>query len=184
MNRRPTLRALVAALPIVSACLILALLSVRFAVIPSVSMLPTLSVGERIVVNLWAGRLLPIHRGDNVVFQDPGEWLSEATPSENPLNIVTDALTGIDSGRLLVKRVIALSGDVVASKDGVLTVNGVVVDEPYVNEGIGGTKDFVVTVPADSFWAMGDNRAASNDSRYNGPVPMSSLVGLAVLFLP
>jgi signal peptidase I len=96
-----------------------------------------------------------------------------------------------DSNDHLIKRVIGLPGDTVecCNDFGQMSVNGVPLDEPYVNYPPGETRasaiDFSVTVPADSLWVMGDNRYNSKDSRYNGStpskgfVPMSDVVGRA-----
>ena len=88
---------------------------------------------------------------------------------------------------------IGLPGDHVTCCDdfGRVTINGVPIDEPYLKLPAGVTKvsadDFDVTVPAGSLWVMGDNRYNSRDSRYNrdkpgnGFVPMSNVVGRAIL---
>ncbi|QEO10571.1 signal peptidase I [Protaetiibacter larvae] len=174
---------------------------IRSFYIPSESMEDTLLKNDRIIVNQLEPKLMPIQRGDVIVFQDPGGWLDPVPPVEqNPvagffdwlLSIV--GLTAPDSNDHLIKRVIGLPGDTVACCNdfGQMTVNGVPLDESaYVKLGPGVTKvsrdDFEVTVPADSLWVMGDNRYNSQDSRYNrdkpgnGFVPIDHVVGRAIL---
>ena len=175
---------------------------IRSFYIPSESMQDTLLVNDRIIVNELEPKLVPIQRGDIVVFKDPGGWLPPGTTSTEPngvaaffdwaLSIV--GLTAPDSNDHLIKRVIGLPGDVVACCNayGQMTVNGVPLDESkYLKLPAGVTKvskdDFSVTVPKDSLWVMGDNRYNSADSRYNrdkpgnGFVPYDDVVGRAVL---
>lgn len=131
--------------------------------IPSESMVPTLKVGDRVLVNLLGYKLHDIHRGDIIVFKAPP---GEATPE------VKD----------LVKRVIGLPGDTVQGKqgDGVY-INGRKLEEPYLPAGIT-SKDFgPVTVPPDELFVMGDNRFESKDSTYFGPIKKSSVIGRAFL---
>lgn len=175
---------------------------IRSFYIPSESMEDTLLVNDRIIVNELEPKLVPIQRGDIVVFKDPGGWLPPGTQTTEPnavaaffdwaLSIV--GLTAPDSNDHLIKRVIGLPGDVVAccNSYGQMTVNGVPLDESqYLKLPAGVTKvskdDFSVTVPKNSLWVMGDNRYNSADSRYNrdkpgnGFVPYDDVVGRAVL---
>ena len=175
---------------------------IRSFYIPSESMENTLQVNDRIIVNELVPDLVPLERGDIVVFRDPGGWLDPVPePEQNPvvgffdwlLSII--GLTAPDSNDHLIKRVIGLPGDVVAccNEFGQMTVNGVPLDEVdlYVLLPDGVTKvsrdDFEVTVPENALWVMGDNRYNSADSRYNqdGPtdgfVPFDHVVGRAIL---
>ena len=175
---------------------------IRSFYIPSESMENTLLVNDRIIVNELEPKLMPIQRGDIVVFKDPGGWLPPGTTTTEPngvaafvdwaLSIV--GLTAPDSNDHLIKRVIGLPGDVVACCNayGQMTVNGVPLDEAkYLKLPPGVTKvskdDFSITVPKNSLWVMGDNRYNSADSRYNrdkpgnGFVPYDDVVGRAVL---
>jgi signal peptidase I len=131
--------------------------------IPSESMVPTLQVGDKVLVNQMSYRLHGIRRGDIVVFNAPE---SERTPE------VQD----------FVKRVIALPGETIQGKagDGVY-INGRKLEEPYLPEGTI-QKDFgPVTVPAGQIFVMGDNRPESKDSTVFGPIPESSVVGRVFL---
>lgn len=168
--------------------------------IPSASMESTLMIGDRILVNELQPEVIPLHRGDIVVFKDPGGWLPKNLTlgaSQDPLSAVVNApfawLTGANSNDHLVKRIVGLPGDHVSccSATGKLTVNGVEVTEPYVMLPPGTSAvsdiDFDVVVPADSLFVMGDNRYNSSDSRYHadtpthGFVPYSNVVGTAFL---
>jgi len=175
---------------------------IRSFYIPSPSMTNTLQVNDRIIVNELEPKLVPIHRGDIVVFKDPGGWLPPDTSTSEPSGVAAFVdwslsvvgLTAPDSNDHLIKRVIGLPGDKVAccNSFGQMTVNGVALDEDkYVLLPPGVTKvskdDFSVTVPKNSLWVMGDNRYNSQDSRYNrdkpgnGFVPYDDVVGRAVL---
>jgi signal peptidase I len=171
---------------------------VRSFFIPSASMEQTLVIDDRVIVNELVPEIVPISRGDIVVFTDPGGWLPATVPAPvNPVVVATEwvlslfGLASPDSNDHLIKRVIGLPGDTVAccTPNGEITINGVPVPEPYVTLPAGETRasgiDFSVTVPADSLWVMGDNRYNSKDSRYNtdqpggGFVPVSNVVGRA-----
>lgn len=144
--------------------------------IPSGSMEPGLQVNDRILVqkvSYWFGSP---HRGDIVVFEDPGGWLTG--PEKGPQTWLAEGLAKVGlypTGGHLVKRVIGIPGDTVAccDKAGHLTINGVALDEddfirpqpqcdgPMVSAC---TKDWSVTIPDDRLFVMGDNRGASADS--------------------
>lgn len=127
--------------------------------IPSESMVPTLKVGDRVLVNKLAYDYGDVDRGDVVVFEAP----PEARSAE-----IAD----------LVKRVIGLPGDTVEARDdGAVYVNGKRLDEPYLPPGTTTTNLPPTKVPAGHIFVMGDNRGASRDSRYFGPVEESSIVG-------
>ncbi|PZE59761.1 signal peptidase I [Curtobacterium sp. MCPF17_001] len=163
--------------------------------IPSGSMKDTLQIDDHVIVNERA----TIHRGDVVVFSDPGGWLDAAGSTEGrsvqPRSLMSDVLSlvglGSDGGNHLVKRVIGLPGDHVQCCNalGQMEVNGVPLSEPYVRkqpgEAASGTP-FDVTVPAGKLWVMGDNRYESADSRAHqslptkGFVPEQDVVGRAV----
>jgi signal peptidase I len=182
--------------------LVLSLLIKTFLVqaffIPSESMTNTLLTGDRVLVTKLSPRPLALHRGDIVVFKDPGGWLPEApAPSDTGLQrALRETLTFVgllpqDSGEHLIKRVIGVAGDTVTCCDaeGRVTVNGVAIDETYVHAGDAPSKlKFSVTVPADRLWVLGDNRDVSYDSRYHptlggGFVPVDSVVGRAFLIV-
>jgi signal peptidase I len=139
--------------------------------IPSQSMEPTLQVGDRILVNKLSYHLHGVDRGDIVVFRRPPR---EEETCSGPL--VND----------LVKRVVGLPGETVSLHDGVVDINGKPLREPglpagdVTTPGPGDTpysleKPF--RVPAGDYFLMGDNRTASCDSRYWGPISRSLIVG-------
>ena len=122
------------------------------------SMAPLLSDQERIFINKFVYRFEAIHRGDVVVFWYP-----------------------LDRSKSFIKRVIALPGETVTIRQGVVTVDGTVVPEPYVPPQYEDVSDYgPQRVPADGYFVMGDHRISSNDSRVFGPVPSQFIYGRAV----
>lgn len=167
--------------------------------IPSSSMMNTLEVGDRIIVNKLANDEDDINRGDVVVFVDPGGWLdNQPEPNRSAFmdtlyNVgETIGLLPKDSGQHLVKRVIGVGGDEVAccSEGGEIMVNGVAIEEPYVRPGtIPSAMEFRVIVPDGHVWVMGDNRSNSEDSRAHmgspggGFVPVDNIEGRVALIM-
>ena len=159
---------------------------VRSFFIPSGSMLETLQIDDRILVNQLTPDLYPIERGDVVVFKDPGGWLGPAVAeSTDPVVAATDwvlsafGITAPDSKQHLVKRVIAIGGDriICCDADGKITINGVPITEPYISAGQAPSSiEFDVTVPSGSLWVMGDNRGNSEDSRFHSDLPSKGFV--------
>ncbi|NAZ78052.1 signal peptidase I [Kineococcus sp. T13] len=164
--------------------------------IPSQSMERTLDIGDRVVVSKLSPGPFELHRGDVVVFSDPGGWLTQSAPAQRgPVGtVVAEALTFVgllpeDSDDHLIKRVVGLPGDRVACCDasGRVSVNDTPVDEgAYLFPGAQPSEQpFDVVVPEGQLWVMGDNRAESADSRYNrdkphgGFVPVDLVVGRA-----
>jgi signal peptidase I len=187
----------IVAIAIVASFLIKTFL-VRSFFIPSASMEHTLEIHDRILVNELVPGLVPLQRGDVVVFKDPGGWLEPSEPVAQPpvvaavdwvLSLV--GLSATDSNDHLIKRVIGLPGDHVTCCNalGQMSVNGTPLDEPYLDlpQGMNDVSaiPFDVTVPKGSLWVMGDNRYNSKDSRYNrqtttkGFVPLKDVVGRA-----
>lgn len=163
---------------------------VQLFTVPSSSMVPTLEIGDKIAVTRVLTQPGTPHRGDIIVFRDPGGWLTLPTP---PDSLPVQALEFVGmipyhSGEHLVKRVVAEAGDVVECRGtGPLYVNGKPAQEPYTAPGARPcAREFSVTVPARSVWVMGDNRDNSQDSRFHlddarrGSVPLSLVVGTVV----
>jgi signal peptidase I len=127
--------------------------------IPSQSMVPTLKVQDRVLVNKFIYRFSEPERGDIVVFQ---------------------SVEG--GGEDLIKRVMGVPGDEIAVRGGKLLVNGEPHSEPYVNKKFPDRSTFAPTrVPKGHYFMMGDNRANSRDSRFFGPVPKKNIEGEAFL---
>lgn len=198
-RRHGALTALKETAVIVVTALVLSFLIKTFLVqpffIPSESMAETLLVGDRVLVTKFAPGPLDVHRGDVVVFKDPGGWLGPSY--EEPAHPVAEffhnvgvfvGLVPADAGEHLIKRVIGVEGDVVECCDdeGRVLVNGVPLDEPYLAaSAIPSEFDFTATVPANSLWVMGDNRQQSEDSRFHqgkpggGSIPVANVVGVS-----
>ncbi|MDQ1604118.1 MAG: signal peptidase, partial [Actinomycetota bacterium] len=166
--------------------------------IPSGSMENTLQVNDRVLVNKLTDKPDEIHRGDIVVFKDPGGWL---TPSEQSSSsgiggairkaLVFVGLAPASGEEDLIKRVIGVGGDHVRGVNGHLFVNGVELDETYLYPGDKSTEtNFDVVVPKDTIWVMGDHRSVSEDSRAHmnqpgssGFVPVSDVIGRAFVIV-
>jgi signal peptidase I len=141
--------------------------AVQLFYIPSGSMLPTLQIGDRILVDKLAYRFEPIRRGDVVVFSRPP--LEQADYQD------------------LVKRVVGLPGETLSLAGGHVYVDGRLLEEPWLPAPLPPTTPSPVgaafslahpfTVPAGEYFVMGDNRTDSEDSRFFGPIPRDLIVG-------
>lgn len=161
--------------------------------VPSASMESTLLIGDRILASKITTTLSGVHRGEIVVFKDPGDWLDEVPVERTGVTgAIATAMTFVgllpsDTGQDLVKRVIAVGGDRIACCDaqGRIILNGVPLDEAYIT-GPTNQVEFDVVVPDGTVFVMGDNRGNSRDSRYhlevdNGGVPAANVVGRVFL---
>ncbi len=169
---------------------------VQFFYIPSGSMENTLQVNDRVAVNRIPFISNNIERGDVVVFRDPDNWLPAADISESPFviaklkaGLVAVGVLPNPAKQYLVKRVVGVAGDhvICCNTDGKLTVNGEVMNEPYIFAGnVPSDMNFDVTVPKNKVWVMGDHRGASADSRYHqddinkGFVPVNRITGRVI----
>jgi signal peptidase I len=146
-------------------------------------MLPTIETNDRVMVSKVTYRFAEPRRGEIVVFISPfNEEIDQESIPETVVRHILEAI-GIQTASAddLIKRIVAIGGDTVEVRDGVLLVNGVQVDEPYLLEQ-GVMPDFgPEVVPADSVFVMGDNRAVSYDSRRFGAIPLDHVLGEAVL---
>ncbi len=154
--------------------------------IPSSSMEPTLIVNDRMVVEKVTYRFRDPVRGEVVVFE--GDEVAgrddDRTTGERLVRGVGQFLGVVPtSARDFVKRVIGLPGDEVAITDGVVRVNGVVLDEDYVV--FDDPSDYgPVVVPEGTLFFLGDNRPNSSDSRRGlGFVPLDHVVGRSVVII-
>ena len=133
--------------------------------IPSGSMLPTLQIGDHILVSKFLHHFRPIQRGDIIVFKFP-----------------------LDESRDFIKRVIALPGETLEIRDKQVWIDGKPLVEPYAvfsdgGSGRPGERERIgpVKIPADRLFMMGDNRDHSMDSRYWGLLDVAKVRGKAFL---
>jgi signal peptidase I len=127
--------------------------------IPSGSMIPTLEIGDRVLVNKFIYRFTDPSRGDIIVFESVD-----------------------NSNEDLIKRVVGLPGDTIAVRGGKLFVNGEPQKEPYTNKKVPDRSFYArTTVPKNHVFVMGDNRGNSADSRVFGPLPEKNIEGEAFL---
>jgi signal peptidase I len=140
--------------------------------IPSASMEPTLHGcsgcnDDHVLVDKLSYKMHAIHRGDVVVFHRPQAWQ------------VTE--------KVLIKRVIGLPGDTLTARNGIVFVDGLALQEPYLDKACqSGTTNFPtkpVTVPDGEAYVMGDNRCDSSDSRRFGAIADSTVIGRAFLII-
>jgi signal peptidase I len=146
---------------------LLSLLIITFVVqafyIPSGSMEPTLQIDDRILVSKFSYRLGRIARGDVIVFHYP-----------------------LNPGKDFVKRVVALSGERVELRDGVVLINNQPITELYPTALAAGDRACTTSygpqiIPQGQLFVLGDNRCNSEDSRFFGFVPVGNVVGKALL---
>ncbi len=136
--------------------------------IPSGSMMPTLQINDRILVNKFIYFFREPQRGDIVVFVSPPNADSQQKD--------------------FIKRVVGLPGDRLAVHDGKLWLNGVPQDEPYIADPMlyrfpEHNEEFVV--PKGQLFVIGDNRNLSNDSHKWGTLPRHNVLGKAFcIFYP
>jgi signal peptidase I len=155
-------------LKILIAAVILALVIRTFVAeprfIPSASMVPTLELGDRLVVEKISYKLHAPAYADIVVFAVPPQLQAE----------------GYQADQAFIKRAIGLPGDRISLKNGRVYRNDVALAEPYVTITPKPEDINNIIVPANEIFVMGDNRNNSNDSRYWGTLPMQNLIGKAV----
>ena len=133
------------------------------------SMEQTFEPGQYVIVDKLTPRFTGFHRGDVVVFLPPSGW--PQGKDENPTPYI--------------KRVIGLPGEEITLVNGVVSINGTALSEPYIyrdEDGMGVEgENGSWTLGPDELLVMGDHRSNSSDSRTYGPVPTTSVIGRAAL---
>jgi signal peptidase I len=142
--------------------------------IPSGSMLPTLQLQDRLVIEKVSLNFSPPQRGEILVF--------EPLDRPAPKGILSELAhwQGYGAYTPLIKRVVGLPGEVLEVRDGKVHINGKVLDEsahqiqaPHYQFG-------PIKIPAGHLFMMGDNRDNSADSHVWGPLPIENVRGRAV----
>lgn len=137
--------------------------------IPSESMLPTLEVNDRLIVEKVSYRFRDPERGDIIVFMPPEAAGRYCLGVQDPNVQIKDAF---------IKRVVALPGEKVEVKEGTVFIN----DQPLQENYIAAEPDYQLppsVVPDDSFLVLGDNRNNSCDGHFWGAVPRENVIGRA-----
>jgi signal peptidase I len=167
------------------AALVVAVLIKTFVVqpfyIPSGSMIPTLLIDDRVMVSKVSYLFGEPERGDVIVFENPyAPEIDESFP-EAVVRSTLEAL-GIrtNANDDLIKRVVALGGETVEIRNNQMFINGVVLDEPYLQPGVAMPEFGPRTIASDELFMLGDNRNESSDGRVFGPIPSDDVIGKAV----
>ena len=151
--------------------------------IPSPSMVPTLSVGQRVLVNRIGNNFGDPAVGDVTVFHPPVGAESDTQCGVRPAP--RQPCPQPTSGKAevnFIKRIVAGPGDTLAVQDGHVIRNGKRQAEPFIQPCGSGPEcnlTNAITIPKDHYFMMGDNRGASDDSRFWGPVPRDWIIGNA-----
>ncbi len=152
--------------------------------IPSGSMEPTLDIGQRVLVNRFIYHFEDPSIGDIVVFHPP-KGADQGTVCGVPHSPrqACPRPTPEESSQNFIKRIVAGPGDTLSVRNGHPVVNGVEkTEESYINPcGSSGACNLPkpIVIPPDYYFMMGDNRGASDDSRFWGPVPRKWIIGKA-----
>ena len=151
--------------------------------IPSGSMLPTLKIGQRVLVNRLGNRFNDPKIGEIVVFHPPvgAEGSGDICGNRNrTAERACDKPTPEKSSVNFIKRVVGLPGDHLSIRNGHVFRNGKREKDGYIAPCQGGQAcnlPQTITVPPDHYFMMGDNRGESDDSRFWGPIPRKWIIG-------
>ena len=132
--------------------------------IPSDSMIPTLEVGDRLVIEKVSYNFHPPATGDIIVFEPPQQLRRY----------------GYGKNQAFIKRVIGLPGDTIRIEEGIVFINDQPLSENYIAEPPEYALPTSVKVPEDQYFVMGDNRNNSNDSHVWGFLPRKNIIGRAI----
>jgi signal peptidase I len=159
--------------------------------IPSGSMLPTVRINQRVLVDRLGMDFSSPHIGDIIVFHPPknyDEGCANSGEGESQSGRYAAAACQVawkqPSSETFIKRVVGLPGDHLSIQNGHVIRNGKREADSYIVPCNGEEScDFpqTITVPRGDYYMMGDNRPDSEDSRFWGPVPRSWLIGKAFL---
>lgn len=157
--------------------------------IPSGSMIPTLAINQRILVDRIGTHFSSPHIGDIIVFHPPKNYAegcadqAEGVEDSGQISPKPCAVAQRrESSETFVKRVVGIPGDRIQIINGHVYRNGVPEKDPYIEPCNGvGVCNFpgTITVPRGDYYMMGDNRGESDDSRFWGPVPKAWIIGKA-----
>jgi signal peptidase I len=157
--------------------------------IPSGSMLPTLHINQRVLVNRIGTHFSTPQVGDIIVFHPPKNYAQGCVnPSEGENQAGEGGAQACDvvwpgrSSETFIKRVVGLPGDRISVRSGHVIRNGVAEKDSYIAP-CGGASSCsfpgTITIPGGDYYMMGDNRPDSEDSRFWGPVPKMWIIGKA-----
>jgi signal peptidase I len=149
--------------------------------IPSESMVPTLQIGQRVLVNRLGARFSNPSVGDVVVFHPPAGAEQNNQCGQEPAEGAPCSVATKDQADVnFIKRVVAGPGDRISIDNGHVIRNGKRAKEPFARPCGGGDEcDYPteIRIPAGHYFMMGDNRGSSDDSRFWGPVPEAWIIG-------
>jgi signal peptidase I len=155
--------------------------------IPSGSMLPTLSVGQRVLVNRIGMDFSDPHVGEIAVFHPPRDAEQEVCgPVAHVIKLGGAACSQpepVRSGVNFIKRIVGGPGDTISIVEGHVIRNGKREKDSYIRQcGSSPECNFPtpIKIPAGHWFMMGDNRGESDDSRFWGPVPTGWIIGAAI----
>lgn len=148
--------------------------------IPSTSMTPAFLVNDRILVSKLASTY---ETGDVIVFDSPMFEHVQESLLEKVLRNLREIVGVQHPTAHLIKRVIAVGGDLVEIRHGQVLVNEVALSEPYLAKGSSMEDMTPRRVPPSHLWVMGDNRNSSRDSRWFGSIPVDTVTGKVVFRL-
>ena len=152
--------------------------------IPSRSMVPTLHIGDRVIVNKFIYDFSEPDRGDIIVFENPALPEADRNPLAAAWHWLIEGLGFTsDPNKDFIKRVIGVPGDVVEIKNGAVFVNGQRLREPYISAQKDRSDMGPAKVEPEKVFVMGDNRPNSQDSRSIGQIPYDNIVGEAFVLL-
>jgi signal peptidase I len=156
--------------------------------IPSGSMLPTLHINQRVLVDRIGTHFSSPSVGDIIVFHPPKDFSNCANPNQGNAQVgqnrakACDVVQSQRSSETFIKRVVGLPGDRISIVNGHVIRNGKREKDPYIVPCDGDSScNFrgTITIPKGDYYMMGDNRPDSEDSRFWGPVPKAWIIGKA-----